>query len=54
MLSAADGTFQVGAARIDITPGYPIRLTAFADGSFRIVNGRTGSGKMYPPRRALR
>jgi len=38
----------------DGTTGYPIRLTAFADGSFRIVNGRTGSGKMYPPRRALR
>src|ERR1044072_5163805 len=29
-LGAADGSFQVGAARIDITPGYPIRLTGYA------------------------
>jgi hypothetical protein len=27
---------------------YPIRLTAQADGSFRIVNGRTGFAKTYP------
>ena len=27
---ATDGTFQVGAARIDITPDYPIRLTGYA------------------------
>jgi hypothetical protein len=36
----------------DGTTGYPIRLTAFEDGSFRIVNSRTGFGKTYPPRRA--
>src|SRR5688572_30313386 len=35
----------------DGTTGYPIRLTAFADGSFRIVNARTGFGKSYPPRK---
>ena len=34
----------------DGTTGYTIRLTAFADGSYRIVNGRTGFGKTYPPR----
>ena len=33
------------------TTGHPIRLTAFADGSFRIVNARTGFAKTYPPRR---
>lgn len=33
----------------DGTTGYPIRLTALADGSFRIVNGRTGFTKTYPP-----
>jgi competence protein ComEC len=38
----------------DGTTGYSIRLTAFADGSFRIVNGRTGFGKMYPSQRAHR
>jgi hypothetical protein len=38
----------------DGTTGYPIRLTAFEDGSFRIVNGRTGFEKTYPPRRAHR
>lgn len=38
----------------DGTTGYPIRLTAFEDGSFRIVNSRTGFGKTYPPRRARR
>lgn len=32
------------------TTGYPLRLTAFADGSFRIVNGRTGFSKAYPLR----
>jgi beta-lactamase superfamily II metal-dependent hydrolase len=30
---------------------HPIRLTALADGSFRIVNGRTGFSKSYPPQR---
>jgi competence protein ComEC len=35
----------------DGTTGYPIRLTAFADGGFRIVNARTGFGKSYPPRK---
>ena len=33
------------------TTGYPIRLIAFPDGSFRIVNGRTGFAKTYPPSR---
>ena len=33
----------------DGTTGYPLRLTALADGSFRIVNGRTGFTKTYPP-----
>jgi beta-lactamase superfamily II metal-dependent hydrolase len=33
------------------TTGYPIRLIAFADGSFRIVNGRTGFARTYPPTR---
>lgn len=36
----------------DGATGYPIRLTAFADGSYRIVNGRTGFSKRYPPRRS--
>jgi len=35
----------------DGTTGYTIRLTAFADGSYRIVNGRNGFSKTYPPRR---
>ena len=30
------------------TTGYPIRLIAFDDGSFRIVNGRTGFARTYP------
>ncbi len=34
--------------------GYPIRLSAFADGSYRIVNGRTGFGRTYPPRSSSR
>jgi hypothetical protein len=33
------------------TTGYPIRLTAFADGGFRIVNARTGFAKAYLPRK---
>ena len=36
----------------DGATGYPIRLTASADGSYRIVNGRTGFSKTYPPRRS--
>jgi len=32
------------------TTGYPIRLIAFDDGSFRIANGRTGFARTYPPR----
>jgi competence protein ComEC len=32
------------------TTGHALRLTAFADGSFRVVNGRTGFYKTYPPR----
>jgi len=32
------------------TTGHTIRLTASADGSYRIVNGRTGFAKTYPPR----
>jgi beta-lactamase superfamily II metal-dependent hydrolase len=34
----------------DGTTGYPIRLTALADGSFRIANGRTGFARNYPSR----
>ena len=30
VFGAIDATFQVGAARIDITPAYPIRLTGYA------------------------
>ena len=30
VFGATDATFQVGAARIDITPAYPIRLTGYA------------------------
>jgi competence protein ComEC len=30
--------------------GYPIRLSAFSDGGFRIANARTGFSKTYPPR----
>ena len=37
----------------DGTTGHPIRLTAFADGSYRIVNGRNGSSRTYPRRRNL-
>jgi hypothetical protein len=32
------------------TTVHTIRLTAFADGSYRIVNGRNGFSKTYPPR----
>jgi beta-lactamase superfamily II metal-dependent hydrolase len=35
----------------DGATGYPIRMTAFEDGSFRIVNARTGYAKTYPPQR---
>jgi beta-lactamase superfamily II metal-dependent hydrolase len=34
----------------DGATGYSIRLTAFADGSYRIVNGRNDFGKTYQPR----
>jgi hypothetical protein len=34
----------------DVTTAYWIKLTANEDGSFRIVNGRTGFTKSYPPR----
>jgi beta-lactamase superfamily II metal-dependent hydrolase len=33
----------------DGTTGHALRLTAFADGSFRIVNDRTGFVRTYPP-----
>ena len=33
----------------DAPTGYALRLTAFPDGSYRIVNGRTGFTKSYPP-----
>lgn len=38
----------------DGTTGYPIRMTAFADGSFRIANPRTGFEKIYGPKRPRR
>ena len=38
-------------ANVDEGPtSYPLRLTASADGSYRIVNGRTGFAKAYRPR----
>jgi competence protein ComEC len=33
------------------TTAHPLRLTALADGSFRIANSRTGFSKAYPARR---
>src|SRR5437867_3420743 len=38
-------------ANLDETTGYWINLSANADGSFRVMNGRTGAGKNYPGRR---
>jgi competence protein ComEC len=36
-------------ANLDASTGYWIKLSARADGSFEVVNGRTGQGKSYPP-----
>ena len=36
------------------TTGYALRLTAFTDGSYRIVNERTSFGKTYLPRKTRR
>jgi competence protein ComEC len=35
-------------ANLDESTGYWIKLSARADGSFTVVNGRTGQGKSYP------
>jgi competence protein ComEC len=36
-------------ANLDETTTHWIKLSANADGSFQVVNGRTGHGKSYPP-----
>jgi competence protein ComEC len=39
-------------ANLDESTAYWIKLSANADGSFRVLNGRTGESKNYPPRSA--
>lgn len=46
---AVNSTKELIANIDDGTTGYAIRLTAHADGSFRIANGRTGFAKHYAP-----
>jgi len=51
--SEAAGDSNFAAERIansDESTAYWIKLTANEDGSFRVVNGRTGDGKTYPAR----
>lgn len=38
------------AANLDESTAYWIELVASADGSFRVLNRRTGKWKAYPPR----
>jgi competence protein ComEC len=46
---AVNSTEELIANVDDGTTSYSIRLSAHADGSFRIVNGRTGFAKNYAP-----
>lgn len=47
--SAGDQNFPADhIANLDESTGYWIKLSARADGSFEVVNGRTGQGKRYP------
>jgi len=49
-LGAVNSTEDLIANLDDGATRYAIRLTAQSDGSFRIVNGRTGFAKAYTPR----
>jgi hypothetical protein len=47
--AAAEQNFAADhIANLDDSTGYWIKLSAQADGSFKVVNGRTGQGKSYP------
>jgi competence protein ComEC len=49
---AGDSNFGADyVANLDETTAHWIKLAAEADGSFRVVNPRTGDSKLYPPRR---
>jgi competence protein ComEC len=50
--AAADSNFApTYAANLDEVTAHWIKLVANADGSFRVLNPRTGDSKLYPPRR---
>jgi hypothetical protein len=49
--SAGDNNFPTERiANIDESTAHWIKLTANDDGSFRVLNGRTGQSKSYPAR----
>jgi competence protein ComEC len=50
--AAADSNFgPMYVANLDESTAHWIKIVASADGSFRVLNSRTGDSKPYPPRR---
>jgi hypothetical protein len=49
--AAGDSNYPAGhIANLDESTAHWIKLSAAADGSFRVFNGRTGEWKSYPAR----